>query len=388
MSTNATKQSKSLDRLAASLEVPESAYRESVARYHALARHLEREESRLTSLRPRIHAQGSFEIGTVTPPLDPERGFDLDLLCEFTAIGKLDFTQKELKDRLGHEVGVYAKAHGMNAPVEKPRCWHVDYRGEPHFHMDVVPAVPEDEATKNQIASGVVLTDQHLVSTAVALTDWSSAHYDELTDDWTPSNPRGYADWFRGRMRDAADRIFEARAEVRKAADVPAYEWKTPLQRAVQILKRHRDVMFREDPDSAPISCIITTLAARAYTGHLDLREAIISIISGMPDYIASIGPYVPNPTNPEEDFAHKWDENPNLKTAFWRWHSRLAADVQRLGQDLSARQLQEHFSSTFGSTLSREDAESIVAVAQPVVVAATPSVRIEHKPEPWATSA
>jgi hypothetical protein len=35
---------------------------------------------------------------------------------------------------------------------------------------------------------------------------------------------------------------------------------KTPLQQAVQILKRHRDMMFADDPEHKPISVIITTL--------------------------------------------------------------------------------------------------------------------------------
>ena len=43
--------------------------------------------------------------------------------------------------------------------------------------------------------------------------------------------------------------------------DVPTYELKTPLQRAVQLLTRHRDVMFADNPDVAPISMILTNLA-------------------------------------------------------------------------------------------------------------------------------
>lgn len=44
------------------------------------------------------------------------------------------------------------------------------------------------------------------------------------------------------------------------------------LQRIVQILKRHRDIMFNGDEDK-PISIIITTLASRAYRGETNLSK-------------------------------------------------------------------------------------------------------------------
>ena len=50
---------------------------------------------------------------------------------------------------------------------------------------------------------------------------------------------------------------------------------KLPLQRAVQLLKRHRDVTYanstKEEKAAAPISIIITTLAAHAYQGEGDV---------------------------------------------------------------------------------------------------------------------
>ena len=50
-------------------------------------------------------------------------------------------------------------------------------------------------------------------------------------------------------MRQLVERRLYASVE-----DVPPYEWKTPLQRSIQILKRHRDVMFRDEPRRAPRS--------------------------------------------------------------------------------------------------------------------------------------
>src|SRR5262249_47407749 len=146
------------------------------------------------------------------------------------------------------------------------------------------------------------------------------------------SNPRGFARWFESRARLAAgDRIAKLIAARAYATvdDVPPYEWKTPLQRSIQIMKRHRDVMFRDNPDEAPISMIITDLAACAYEGELDLHTAPTNIVGRMPNFVKPTGPRIPNPTDPREDYADKWATNPALEENFWIWHSQLKSDIQ-----------------------------------------------------------
>ena len=38
--------------------------------------------------------------------------------------------------------------------------------------------------------------------------------------------------------------------------DVPEWRVKTPLQRSVQILKRHRDIYFQQKPEVRPVSVL------------------------------------------------------------------------------------------------------------------------------------
>src|SRR5581483_3516093 len=64
-------------------------------------------------------------------------------------------------------------------------------------------------------------------------------------------------------------------------ADVPRWRIRTPLQRAVQLLKRHRDVTFSDHLDDAPTSMIVTTLAGRAYGGETDIAAALLGLASG-----------------------------------------------------------------------------------------------------------
>ena len=44
-------------------------------------------------------------------------------------------------------------------------------------------------------------------------------------------------------------RKFLAESRQAQVEDVPEYKVKTPLQQAIQILKRHRDIMFVKDAE-------------------------------------------------------------------------------------------------------------------------------------------
>lgn len=98
---------------------------------------------------------------------------------------------------------------------------------------------------------------------------------------------------------------------------VPAYELKTPLQRAIQLLKLHRDVMFADNPEVAPISMILTNLSGQAYGTESDVYLAVRGMLSRMLDFVRDERPYVPNPTHPAEDYADKWSKDPRLERNF-----------------------------------------------------------------------
>jgi hypothetical protein len=113
---------------------------------------------------------------------------------------------------------------------------------------------------------------------------------------------------------------------------------KDPLQRVIQILKRHRDIMFGRDDDK-PISIIITTLAARAYQKETDIVNALKNILKTMDSFIEE--KYVPkygraikwigNPINDEENFADKWPEAKEKEDNFYAWLGKARMDFQTL---------------------------------------------------------
>ena len=79
-----------------------------------------------------------------------------------------------------------------------------------------------------------------------------------------------------------------------------------------------------------PISVIITTLAGYAYSGEDNLYETLIHILDNMASYIEIRNGvfWIPNPVMNEENFADKWQQNPDKQQAFKVWASRARNDL------------------------------------------------------------
>jgi hypothetical protein len=362
-----------LEEIADTLDIPPSKFEEAKSRYEAIGDWLDRDESSLAAYDPAISPQGSFLLGTVTRPLTDTEEYDVDLVCLLKA-SKTDFTQKSLKEAVGHEVTLYSQAQNMNNPPEEGRrCWTLHYADGAQFHMDILPALPD--ARRHQVilkehGYDTLADDPALTGQAIAITDRTLPQYAQVTDDWPQSNPMGYAAWFRGRMTvqlTERKKAFAKRERITASVDdIPDYKVKTPLQRAIQLLKRHRDCMFADDGEHKPISIIITTLAAHAYNEEPTISEALQSILTGMADYIEYRGDeaWVANPVNPTENFADKWAEEPAKQENFERWLEQARQDfalyLRASRFDVVPVQLKEHL----GAGLVDRTLEAVIPAA------------------------
>ena len=97
-----------------------------------------------------------------------------------------------------------------------------------------------------------------------------------------------------------------------------------------QLLKRHRNIMFEGKYENAPISIIITTLAARAYNNETDLYETLRNIVFGIPEMINyNNNQYeISNPAMPGENFAEKWNTTPSKSENFFIWLKKVQQDI------------------------------------------------------------
>ena len=90
-----------------------------------------------------MRPQGSFRFGTVIKPLPGhDTAYDLDQVVVLQKLRPQGMSQADLKTMFGRELAAYARAHGMEAPEEKHRCWCLNYRDEVSFHLDSLPCVP------------------------------------------------------------------------------------------------------------------------------------------------------------------------------------------------------------------------------------------------------
>lgn len=350
-----------LNRIAEELDIPPSKYEEAVGRYEALGRWLDRENSTIRDMGPEISPQGSFLLGTVIKPLNDGEEYDVDLVCRLEA-RRSEITQKELKKKVGIEIEGYAAANSMSEPYDGRRCWTLNYAEGAMFHMDVLPAIP-DAARYRQLLTergyAEVAGSERLTAGAISITDKKHPSYALLTDDWYQSNPKGYAEWFRSRMinqlQEEKKRHLARRGLVTASVDdIPDHKVKTPLQRAIQLLKRHRDYMFRDDGDDKPISIIISTLAAKSYNNEPFIVDALESILTGMHRHIKDRGGvrWVANPVNPSENFADKWVENRQKEKNFFAWLEAARRDFGMYLRGSSYDRMPDALTESFGSRI------------------------------------
>ena len=323
-----------LEAIADALDISESHYTQVVKLYESLGAWLERDESIVACYMPKIYPQGSFLLGTVTKPISDTEAYDLDLVSELD-LQKTELSQEKLRDLVGYEIKAYARATNMCAlPEETQRCWTLKYVNGAQLYVNILPAIPDAEPFKLFLESKGY-SPSNWSDFAIAITDNTLPNYSQIAPDWSRSNPKGYAEWFRGRMRKRIGAIRKSLAQ-KQVDNLPEYKVKTPLQRSIQILKRHSDIWFDKnqstyDEKAKPSSFIITTLAAHAYYNERDLQQTLLKILTQMPHYIEYDNngvTLIRNPVNPLENFAAKWQEHPIRKVCFMAWLKQVQLDL------------------------------------------------------------
>lgn len=323
-----------LDRVGRKLQLSQTAYEQAVDRYGSVTRWLSADGSPLAKYNPDIYPQGSLRIGTTVKPRGRNE-FDLDLVCEFQAdpnafpdpIDLLDLVEGRLNDNDLYR----GKVKRMN------RCIRLVYANE--FHMDILPACP---------SASVCLYGEH----CVVVPDCDA-------DGWKPSNPKGYALWYEDAARRA---VVVFRKSVEPVPQQQAYDELAALNRVVQLIKRHRDIFFEDAPKGrAPISIVLTTLAAQNYRGHSSVTEAMSVILNGIVGMIPDLAAgrlKVQNPTNPAEDLSEKWGGDPEAYLAFVSWVTGFRDRWGELTQQRGLPNVRAILEKMFGERVAKEVVE------------------------------
>ena len=255
--------------------------------------------------------------------------------------------------------------------------------------MDVVPGIRADESRRRELRERMEQTGvefavaQEAARRALWITDLQRQNYRTLSTDWPSSNPGGYQLWFTSRMRSAEKRVL-AEAQV---DTVPVYRSKTPLQQVVQLLKRHRDKLFKDFPDSKPVSIILTTVAGVAYHVGDSLSQTMRRVLDALEHVRDSDTDEILNPVNPAENFADRW-QRPDcahllLKTNFHKWVREANRDFTKVmsGSEYLVEIAQDALGVKVPDEVVRRLGLTAATVASPVRRVNA----VSAPPKPWA---
>lgn len=344
------------ERLSDNIDLTKTQQETAVARYEVVGKWLASEESPLAKFNPRILPQGSFRTGTTVRPANDECEFDVDLTCILE--GSLPAIQKALKELVGARLNKHCERYELKI-TEHRRCWRIHYKETSgfSFHLDIVPAMQDQyEWVTAQNVS------KRYAEHAIVITDVKHADYERASMRLPQSNTEGYSRWFIDMMKYNADKIDRTFSKgivnllKEHVEEMPYFKERTPLQRAIQLMKRHRDIKFG-DHDDKPVSIIISTLAAHAYREAMDALEpqsfydVLVRIVELMPTYIARRGnvSWVPNPVNPLENFADKWQEKPAKEKIFREWLAEFRAGLEANDLNEGMQSIPKLFSKAYG---------------------------------------
>lgn len=277
-----------LARIAQELQLDNTRIERMESAYNAVYDLLKKDEKFFEGLDVEIYAQGSKRIGTTVKPINGE-DFDLD-----TVLHIYDIYSKHNPTEIYNALVRVIENDGYYKTIcqKKDRCVRLNYKSD--FHMDILPACMKNNFDKEKIAIP-----------------------EKLLQSWSSGNPRGFADWFLEIANSAqtsilkrySDMLFEAKVESEPLPD--ELYIKTPLQRAVQLIKRHRDIYYQNK--KYPVSSIVlTTLIAKFYNREDSIFDTIDNVISEIKNsYLTAVNSNlrfkVFNPVDENEDFTDSW---------------------------------------------------------------------------------
>lgn len=294
-------------------------------KYVALSKYLDEQ-----GLDSDFYPQGSFLIGTIIRPYSDgkDHDYDLDILAILKR-KKEDTDAKSVKNDVGNCIkksGIYSN----KLEKEDRNCWTLKYAEVTDgisFSLDIVPSVYEDISIKKDIIeSGVSHSN---AEKTVAITNKEGYIY-----DWITSNPLRFGDWFLkiSNQHLSTDMILEQynnlpsdiRIRFASVEEIPTYCYRSSLQRAVQFIKRHRDIYYdrsklnKDKPSSILISALVADSIKDKY--YLSVSDIVNTFIVGFKNKTISLmkDGKILNPVDLRENFIERYTDKMLSNMSKW----------------------------------------------------------------------
>lgn len=351
-----------MDKIAHALDITPDMFNKAMSVANGLANYIENQGYTVE-----VYKQGSFKLGTIIKPYKKDRDsdYDMDLVVQY-----VDKKEKQNHSAIKQRLGDALKKSQYKNYLDKEgrRCWTLIYPKtatiDASFHIDLLPCLDEDASVKETISP------IKYRNTAIAITNIKDKESNPIVYDWQSSNPKGYIQWFHElntnkynsvRTQDKK-RVFEANRTLFESVEKVGDEYtRTPLQKVIQILKRHRDVMYTNNiyTDYKPISIIITTLVGKIVEENSivynSTYELLYQILLGLEFYAGLLTagmtsgfsedfknkklitkhmhmgkPYwsIKNPADSNENLANRWNDDSQYSIEFFKWIKQAKNDL------------------------------------------------------------
>lgn len=346
MIQNIKKRRKDFNKLITGLDITPTMYKNAIEKYQALAEFFKQNEIDCD-----IYPQGSFALGTVVRPHKEgeDTAYDLDFICLIKK-NKNSTNPKEIKNLIGDLLNGHKVYSEMLKEWDK--CWTLNYAdvNGVGFNIDIIPAAEDEE----------LIFSYDVTKQSIAITNKDSGTF----YTWIRSNPKGYTEWFnyinkpfldwnRDNQRQAFMESYKG--VYNTVEEIPDLLLKTPLQKVIQILKRHRDIYFHKirKSNKKTISAIITTICAeisKSASFNLEVNDLLEFIVKEFKIYserqildessfdqrykekivIKKSGNNwsIINPVNPEDNLADQWNSDPEKAKLFFQWVENIQTEL------------------------------------------------------------
>ena len=276
-----------LDKIARDLQLNKERLERMKSAYTGVSECIMNDKEFFKDVKFEIYPQGSVLIGTTVKPLKGDE-YDLDIVIHL----EIDWNNPSLNPLKVYDElkKVLTSSNIYKDKVDpKNRVIRINYSGD--FHMDIMPGVQETIGEKKKIRIP-----------------------DTEKKQWKSSNPKGFAEWFESKCIIMERSLLEGLySKAEPLPDQERYEAIPPLKRAVQLIKRYRDIYFQDDDEFKVSSIIITTLAGHLYRGDNSIVDSIKNIANDIHLKFSQFQDNyfeIQNPTNNDEKFTDKWKDD------------------------------------------------------------------------------
>lgn len=311
-----------LNRMAESLQLGESRFKRMETAYTSVSEWIKSDNGFFKGVEFEIYPHGSVLAGTTVKPTEKEE-FDLDFVIHI----RMDWEKydpEEVYNELKRRLEEHDTYKNMLQP--KNRVLRLNYAGD--FHMDIMPGCQEFANDPDRI----LIRDKKLKGNK-------------------SSSPRGYGAWFNGKADTVKEFLLEKAYAMEDLPEQEPYHLKKPLKRAVQLIKRYRNIYFENDPDNATSSIILTTLAGQFYDGEGTVYETVSNVVNRMDEAAKGgvEGFKVYNPVNRDEEFTDKWQRKPKLFNRFLDFVKDFKQTWEAIKRESDINESEDELKTMFG---------------------------------------